>query len=92
LELFDDLAVDAYAPAVGTLRVELLSAGISVVQLRAVEQGEDVRVNMVPQLMAQRRTQVLDDELVARLAVPAATAAFGNGESDFRHGGFLHCS
>ena len=77
------LAMDDDSAAVGASCVKAGGSGLSVVQVAAVLQDADVRVNRVPQFMAQGRTEILHNKFITGLEMPAAAAAFGDGEFHF---------
>ena len=65
--------------------IEHLSLRRAVIKDSAVLQRENIRVNAVPQFVAQRRTEVFDDELLTLLEISAPAAAGSDGKFDFRH-------
>ena len=80
LLLCNDFAVDHDPTTVGAFSVEAFGSGFTIVQIAAVLQDADIGIDIVPQLMAQGRAQILHDEFVTGLEVSAAAAAFGDGE------------
>ena len=73
--------------AVGTGGVEAKGPGVPVIQGCPVEQGEDLGVDRAPELVAEGRTEPVDDIYVAGPAIVLPAAAFGDGQLDFRHRG-----
>ena len=85
MSLFDDLSLNLHTAFVRTAGGKALGARFSAVKLRAAAKRENIRIDDVPQLMAQRRAEVPHDEAVACLMISAATVAFGDGKLDFCH-------
>ena len=76
-------AVDDDSSAVGAFGVEAFGSGFTIVQIAAVLQDADIGIDIVPQLMAQGRAEILHDEFITCLEIAAAAAAFGDGEFHF---------
>ena len=76
-------AVDHDPTAVGAFGVEAFGSGFTIVQIAAVLQDADIGIDIVPQLMAQGRAEILHDEFITCLEIAAAASAFGDGEFHF---------
>ena len=85
LLLCNDFAVDRDPTAVGAFGVEAFGSGFAIVQIAAVLQDADIGIDIVPQLMAQGRAEILHDEFITCLEIAAAAAAFGDGQFYFFH-------
>ena len=77
--------MDDHPATIGALGIEAGGSGFAVVQVTAVLQDADVGINSMPQLVAQGRAEVLHNKFVTGLKIPAAAAAFGDGQLYFFH-------
>ena len=75
--------MDANSAPIGTFCIKLRIPAASIIQGRSILQCKHIRINDIPQLMAQRRAEILHDEFFSRFEISAAAVAFCNGKSYF---------
>ena len=77
--------MDANSAPIRTFCIKLKISAASVIQSSTVLQCKHIRINDIPQLMAQRWAEVFHNEFFSCFEISAAAVAFCNCKSYFHN-------
>lgn len=79
-------SVDMHAVFIRTGYIKAARTHGSVIEIRTVLQRKQIWIDSLPELVAERGTQVFNNESITLLAIAASAVALGYGQFYFCHG------